>query len=522
MALSVAMAIRTNRSSVAITRVFGAGKTTALSYLLVWLALTTQDSMITVVFRENPAGEAIAQNLDNMHLTGEQLAMRSRPVGREHYNAQHPHLIDVQANKRTAQVIRARVLICTTGIIHQSAPSFQPIAYQHLRQSNLLVCEEAQQLGEVKSAYAQSLTKRDCFHLLTRDDKQSHGRFAPGPDAAAVRERLSVTAIGLRAKHNWTTPQGLSCITSSTIEKGRDKCLDLIFRQAARSAPSEAQKALLTSDADISVPNTEPVDLSHPSQLGQPTTSRHTKVAAQPCIDKGMGHYGCPFGQDPKQGHLCSMWAQQLEPALARINSDRPVGLALILGILATQPGSSFALVVKLAATNMEACGLAGGHHRQSSVPDSPHSPRPQQIYELVIAIQYPVLCRPQLRGWTIGRGTRRSDYKAPPGFRYIHWVHEARRTVNPTDDDKTRSDSLWQPRCGKMYTHIPAYDPKQNKHPGILALTNIRGLKRHAEDAPIPKGPTGQPIPFWADTTVTLAGATCYHAILFQTGVGF
>lgn len=123
----------------------------------------------------------------------------------ERYNVERPRSIDVPSNKCTLQVQRAKVFICTTGVILQSAQSFQPVAYQHLRRSNILICEEAQQLGEVKNAYAQALTRRDCFHFLATDDKQSQGGLAPG-HALAVRERLSVLTLGLRSNHKWRAP----------------------------------------------------------------------------------------------------------------------------------------------------------------------------------------------------------------------------------------------------------------------------------------------------------------------------
>lgn len=80
----------------------------------------------------------------------------------------------------TSQAQGAKVVICTTGIVRQSALSFQPVVFQRLKRSNILACEEAQQLGEVKAAYAQSLTRKDCLHLLAGDDKQSPGGLAPG------------------------------------------------------------------------------------------------------------------------------------------------------------------------------------------------------------------------------------------------------------------------------------------------------------------------------------------------------
>ena len=55
MAASLALALRSGRSTLAAAGVFGAGKTRSLTFLLAWLALTTQ-LKIAVVHKENPAG----------------------------------------------------------------------------------------------------------------------------------------------------------------------------------------------------------------------------------------------------------------------------------------------------------------------------------------------------------------------------------------------------------------------------------------------------------------------------------
>ena len=54
MASSLALALRSGRSTLAAAGVFGAGKTRSLTFLLAWLALTTH-LKIAVVHKENPA-----------------------------------------------------------------------------------------------------------------------------------------------------------------------------------------------------------------------------------------------------------------------------------------------------------------------------------------------------------------------------------------------------------------------------------------------------------------------------------
>ena len=61
--------------------VFGAGKTRSLTFLLAWLALTTQ-LKIAVVRKENRAGRAITKLLTTFDLQPSHQQYFIRPVGR--------------------------------------------------------------------------------------------------------------------------------------------------------------------------------------------------------------------------------------------------------------------------------------------------------------------------------------------------------------------------------------------------------------------------------------------------------
>ena len=59
--------LATGRSSLALAGIFGAGKTTSMTFILMWLALTTPPQVrLTVVSKENPAGQAIAAQVERM------------------------------------------------------------------------------------------------------------------------------------------------------------------------------------------------------------------------------------------------------------------------------------------------------------------------------------------------------------------------------------------------------------------------------------------------------------------------
>ena len=82
LASSLALALRSGRSTLAVAGVFGAGKTRSLTFLLAWLALTTH-LKIAVVHKENPAGRAITKLLTTFELEPDHQRDFIRPVGSE-------------------------------------------------------------------------------------------------------------------------------------------------------------------------------------------------------------------------------------------------------------------------------------------------------------------------------------------------------------------------------------------------------------------------------------------------------
>ena len=79
-ALSLASALQTGRSTLAIAGVFRAGKTRSLTFLLAWFAITT-NLRFGVAHKENPAGRAITKLLSSLELDEDQQALFIRPVG---------------------------------------------------------------------------------------------------------------------------------------------------------------------------------------------------------------------------------------------------------------------------------------------------------------------------------------------------------------------------------------------------------------------------------------------------------
>ena len=116
-ALSFSAALQTGRSTLAVAGVFGAGKTRSLTFLLVWLALTTNPK-IGVVHKENPAGRAITKLLASLALDDEQAKLFVRAVGREENAANAASTrYDLAMQYCSGAIPKAKVVIATTGLV---------------------------------------------------------------------------------------------------------------------------------------------------------------------------------------------------------------------------------------------------------------------------------------------------------------------------------------------------------------------------------------------------------------------
>eukprot|EP00438_Fugacium_kawagutii_P022121 Skav235927 [mRNA] locus=scaffold4009:15707:16303:+ [translate_table: standard] len=116
-AAALIFALRAHRTSLAIAGVFGAGKTLTSTYLLAWLSLTTIHTRIAVLFRENPAGEAIAQNVDHLYLTDTQKQLLIQPVARDHYYPGR-FTIDISRPTSAAMPLLMLKLFCVLQVQH--------------------------------------------------------------------------------------------------------------------------------------------------------------------------------------------------------------------------------------------------------------------------------------------------------------------------------------------------------------------------------------------------------------------
>ena len=413
MASSLALALRSGRSTLAVAGVFGAGKTRSLTFLLAWLALTTH-LKIAVAHKENPAGRAITKLLTAFDLEPDHQRYFIRPVSREEAETNAAcTTYDLRASDAASYIPGCHVVIATTGLVWDQKGQTHSTLNTHMENVDLLISEEAQQDMDLKSAFAPTVPRQPFFRLLLGDPKQSPGGVADGQ--RAHRTLLLKAPIGLRAPTTWFMPHEIPGV------------FHMLLRQCRGFGLSDLEE---TANA--------------------------------------VGHR--PLGSNwfrPEKVKATSSFACQLQSTykdLSRVDLDLPEGLLVGLGYAATSPDSP--LDFRQAQNAAERSGVASPHRWSLMLPTSARVA--QEVYEPLIGIQYPMLCSRMGDTWQIGTTSIREDHLIASGLRFVHWSHASPNVHarhNPKNDPTVR-----------VYQHLEDQLTKAGADTDdILALTTTR-----------------------------------------------
>ena len=413
MAASLALALRSGRSTLAVAGVFGAGKTRSLTFLLAWLALTTH-LKIAVVHKENPAGRAITKLLTAFDLEPDHQRYFIRPVSREEAETNTAcTAYDLRASDAASYIPGCHVVIVTTGLVWDQKGQTHSTLNSHMENVDLLISEEAQQDMDLKSAFAPTVPRQPFFRLLLGDPKQSPGGVADGQ--RAHRTLLLKAPIGPRAPTTWYMPHEIPGVFHMLLRHGRGFGLSDLEETA-----------------------------------------------------KGVGHR--PLGSSwfrPEKVQATSSFACQLQSTykdLSRVDLDLPEGLLVGLGYAATSPDSP--LDFRQAQNAAERSGVASPHCWSLMLPTSARVA--QEVYEPLVGIQYPMLCSRMGDTWQTGTTSIREDQWIATGLRFVHWCHASpnvQARQNPNNDPTVR-----------VYQHLEDQLTKAGSDTDdILALTTTR-----------------------------------------------
>ena len=435
MAASLALALRSGRSTLAVAGVFGAGKTRSLTFLLAWLALTTH-LKIAVVHKENPAGRAITKLLTAFDLGPDRQRYFVRPVSREEAETNTACTdYDLRASDAASYIPGCHVVIVTTGLVWDQKGQIHSTLNTHMENVDLLISEEAQQDMDLKSAFAPSVPRQPFFRLLLGDPKQSPGGVADGQ--RTHRTLLLKAPLGLRAPTTWYMPHEIPGVFHMLLRHGRG--------------------------------------------FGLGDLAETAKVVGHKPLGSGWFR--------PEKVKATSSFACQLQSTykdLSRVDLDLPEGLLVGLGYAATSPDSP--LDFRQAQTAAERSGVANPHCWSLMLPTSARVA--QEVYGPLIGIQYPMLCSRMGDTWQIGTASIREDHKIASGLRFVHWCHASpnvQARQNPKNDPTIRvyqhlEDQLI--KAGADADDILALTTTREGATNLRNYFSIAGKKANAETA--------------------------------------
>ena len=478
-AASIALALHTGRTDLCIQGVFGAGKTRCLTLLLLWIGVTTQES-VTLVSKENPAGRAVAALISHyLPLLPDYAKHKFSRVCSQQETVQHqPYKIDSTLNMLSTGKL-AQVSIFTTGLLWANQQAYSPKLIEHLTSSSLVIVEEAQQAADIKTAFATSLLPAESLLVYQGDDRQSPGGSEDMNEVRALRKVLLNTPIGLRAHNEYYQPWKLPRLFSQLIATAKE-----------------------VTAADLRLHCYEIADPTKPFNPYRQGGSSRAVNSITNWIEPHL-----PLPADAKE----------------LLNLHHPLGF--LVGIMLTLASPNHGLFLHIVQTNMEAAGLDGLHKWGITLPSSARVSH--EIYEPAIAILYPHLCERYLGGWTIGQPVLSPVEGPPSGPRYIQLSQSVEWKFsrgNEVADDV--SVQTYRDIYAVVLDQLSQLDIGANEMEGLLVMCNrteVLGVLTTYPSHLLPESKdNGQPIAVKVDTVVRVAGATCRHGLLFQTYKGF
>ena len=151
LASGILASLLSGRACLTVEGLFGAGKTTSVVLIFAWLVLTAPNAVkFTIASRENPAGQAVAKQVERLALP-RHIRQRACSMKEIEDLGSGRSSIDWPTKECGPPLQQGRVLIATTGTIHDNLEGHPKEFGSHLEQSCIFVHEEGQQAIEYKS-----------------------------------------------------------------------------------------------------------------------------------------------------------------------------------------------------------------------------------------------------------------------------------------------------------------------------------------------------------------------------------
>ena len=198
---AIVLALCEGRTGLAISGVFGAGKTRSAAVLLAGLLVFDPSLKLMVLTKENIAAHAVAEHLVSLQMPDFLQEKMGRLVGYYEQNRKGSYTpLDILPSNRN-QVIRQKSLLigCGGGFQQECSQQFSPVA-DWMGSIDLFLEDEGQQYGNMEEAATVARTPATCLEVWSGDHRQTPGGLKKSQEAKAFRKKLTKRPLALRCQ----------------------------------------------------------------------------------------------------------------------------------------------------------------------------------------------------------------------------------------------------------------------------------------------------------------------------------
>ena len=198
---AIVLALCEGRTGLAISGVFGAGKTRSAAALLAGLLVFDPSLQLMVLTKENIAAHAVAEHLVSLNMPDHIRDKMGRLVGYYEQNRKGSYTpLDILPSNRN-QVIRQKSLLigCGGGFQQECSQQFSPVA-EWMSSVDLFLEDEGQQYGNMEEAASVARTPAKCLEVWSGDHRQTPGGLKKSKESKSFRKKLTKRPLALRCQ----------------------------------------------------------------------------------------------------------------------------------------------------------------------------------------------------------------------------------------------------------------------------------------------------------------------------------
>ena len=212
---AIVLALCEGRTGLAISGVFGAGKTRSAAVLLAGLLVFDPSLKLMVLTKENIAAHAVAEHLVSLQMPDFLQEKMGRLVGYYEQNRKGSYTpLDILPSNRN-QVIRQKSLLigCSSGFQQECSQQFSPVA-DWMGSIDLFLEDEGQQYGNMEEAATVARTPE----VWSGDHRQTPGGLKKSQEAKAFRKKLTKRPLALRCQTQYIQAHGFGNIVMRYLD----------------------------------------------------------------------------------------------------------------------------------------------------------------------------------------------------------------------------------------------------------------------------------------------------------------